>query len=46
MTAQPGAELKALLRMAILCNAVVACNRATADYRISSDLLDADTKPR
>jgi methylglyoxal synthase len=45
MTAQPhDVDVKALLRMAILYNVVVACNRSTADYIISSKLFDEDYK--
>jgi methylglyoxal synthase len=47
MTAQPhDVDVKALLRMAILYNVVVACNRATADFIISSALFDQDYRPK
>ena len=36
-------DVKALLRLAVLYNVPIACNRATADFLISSPLfLDAD----
>jgi methylglyoxal synthase len=42
MTAQPHEpDVRALLRLAVLANIPVACNRATADYVISSHLLEA-----
>ena len=41
MTAQPHEpDVRALLRLAVLANIPVACNRATADYVISSHLLE------
>jgi methylglyoxal synthase len=38
-------DVKALLRITVLYNIPTACNRASADYMISSDLLDSDYKP-
>ncbi len=43
MTAHPhDVDVKALLRMAVLYNVAVACNRATADHIISSELFHRD----
>ena len=38
-------DVKALLRIAVLCNIPTACNRATADLIISSPLFSRDYKP-
>lgn len=35
-------DVRALLRIAVLWNVPIACNRASADYLISSPLLDSD----
>lgn len=43
MTAQPhDVDVKALLRMSVLYNVAMACNRATADFLISSPLFDME----
>jgi methylglyoxal synthase len=43
MTAQPhDVDIKALLRMSVLYNVALACNRATADFLISSSLFDVE----
>lgn len=39
-------DVKALLRIATLCDVPVACNRATADFLISSPLVGGDRRPR
>jgi methylglyoxal synthase len=47
MTSQPhDVDVKALLRMTVVYNIPVACNRATADFMISSHLFDEEYKPQ
>ncbi len=38
-------DVKALLRISVLYNVPAACNRSTADFMISSPLLDAEYEP-
>ncbi len=38
-------DIKALLRISVLYNVPTACNRSTADYMISSPLMDKDYTP-
>jgi len=38
-------DVKALLRIAVLYNIPIACNRSTADFMISSPLLSEQYEP-
>jgi len=38
-------DVKALLRISVLYNVPTACNRATADFMISSNLIDSEYEP-
>lgn len=47
MSPQPhDVDVKALLRIAVLYNLPIACNRSTADFLISSPLLDKPYTPQ
>ncbi|MFO8030869.1 MAG: methylglyoxal synthase [Cyclonatronaceae bacterium] len=47
MSAQPhDVDVKALLRLAVVYNIPVACNRSSADFMISSPLLDMEYNRR
>jgi methylglyoxal synthase len=46
MQPQPhGIDVKALLRITLLCNIPTACNRTTADFLISSSLQGQEYTP-
>ena len=38
-------DVKALLRIAVVCNIAIACNRATADFVLSSPLMKQEYAP-
>jgi methylglyoxal synthase len=38
-------DVKALLRIAVVYNVPIACNRSTADFVLSSPLMDEDYRP-
>ena len=38
-------DVKALLRIAVVCNIAIACNRATADFVLSSPLMKREYEP-
>ena len=47
MTAQPhDVDIKAVLRMAVLYNIPIACNRSSADFIISSKLFNEEYAPK
>jgi methylglyoxal synthase len=38
-------DVKALLRIAVVCNIPIACNRSTADFLLSSPLMNEEYRP-
>ena len=38
-------DVKALLRVAVVCNIPIACNRSTADFLLSSPLMNEEYRP-
>ena len=38
-------DVKALLRVAVVCNIPIACNRSTADFLLSSPLMNEEYQP-
>ena len=38
-------DVKALLRLTVVCNIPIACNRSTADFLLSSPLMNEEYKP-
>ncbi|HUK97851.1 MAG TPA: methylglyoxal synthase [Gaiellaceae bacterium] len=38
-------DVKALLRITVVCNVPIACNRSTADFLLSSPLMNEEYRP-
>jgi methylglyoxal synthase len=38
-------DVKALLRLTVVCNIPIACNRSTADFLLSSPLMNEEYRP-
>ena len=38
-------DVKALLRITVVCNIPIACNRSTADFLLSSPLMNEEYRP-
>jgi methylglyoxal synthase len=38
-------DVKALLRLTVVCNVPIACNRSTADFLLSSPLMNEEYRP-